>query len=297
MSLLRKIAKKYYNLVEKRHDKKTLSRWYLRFGKIQMPFKPNQINNLHEIHAPHGHVYADPFIIQESGRSFIFIEEVVPSHPVAFISAMEIFEDGTYTEPQAVIKCDYHLSYPCIFKHENTWYIIPESAQNKTIELWKCTEFPYQWELDHVMLDNIDAADTTPFFHKGSWYLFAAIKNKQSKKYGNELHIFTSENLFSQQWRPHPQNPVKKGILQYRPGGHITSINGKLYRPSQDSIKRYGGSLDLNEIIELSPTTYDEKFCIKLDSEWHPNDNGCHTFNIFNDVIVIDAIRETLKQS
>ncbi|WP_407409311.1 hypothetical protein [Acinetobacter sp.] len=297
MNLLRKFAKKYYNFVEKKREQTTVSRWYLRFGKIHAPFTLEQIDALHEIHAPQGHVYADPFIVEENGRSFIFLEEVAPDHPVGFLSAMEVFADGTHTAAQAIIKCDYHLSYPCVFKHEDTWYMIPESAQNNSIELWKCTNFPYQWQLDHVMMDNINSADTTPFYHAGDWYLFCALKTKNSKKYGNELHIFTSHDLFSQNWQAHPQNPVKKGILQFRPGGHLVQLNQKLIRPSQDSIKRYGGSLDLNEVVELSPTRYQEKFYMKLDSQWHPQDNGCHTFNIFNDSIVIDAIREHKKSN
>ncbi|WP_180063955.1 hypothetical protein [Acinetobacter sp. YH16042] len=296
MSLFRRLAKKYYKSQEKKRDKEFRSRWYLRFGKLESSFEASLIPSLHEIYAPERHVYADPFIVEENGHTYIFIEEVAPDHPVGFLSVMEVFEDGTYTEPKAIIQCSYHLSYPCIFKHEDIWYMIPESAANQSIELWKCTNFPYSWEFDRTLISHINAADTTPYYQNGMWYLFTAIKNQKSKKYGNELHIFYSENLLSSDWQPHPQNPVKKGIVQYRPGGHLSMINNKLVRPSQDSLKRYGGSLDLNEVTKLSPEHYEEKFWMKLDSEWHPNDNGCHTFNIFNQHIVIDAIRETPKK-
>lgn len=293
---VRHILKKLFTFIQKKRETEFNSRWYLRFGQISPSFSPNQINTLHEIHAPEGHVYADPFIVEENGHTYIFIEEVSPEHPVGYLSVMEVFQDGQYNPPTPIIQCSYHLSYPCLFKHEDTWYMIPESAANQSIELWRCTNFPYSWEFDRILISDVNAADTTPYYQDGIWYLFTAIKNKDSKKYGNELHIFYSDNLLSSDWKPHSQNPVKKGIVQYRPGGHLTTINDKLVRPSQDSLKRYGGSLDLNEITKLSPEDYEEKFWMKLDSEWHPNDNGCHTFNIFNQHIVIDAIRETPKK-
>lgn len=41
--------------------------------------------------------------------------------------------------------------------------MIPESSANKTIELWKCTEFPLKWEKHSNLIENIEAVDSTPF--------------------------------------------------------------------------------------------------------------------------------------
>ncbi|MFV5453753.1 hypothetical protein [Acinetobacter towneri] len=291
--MMRTILKKWYKFQQDHRSKKFDSHWYIRFGWQKNPLEENQLNNLFEIHSPKKFTFADCFYAEENNRHFIFFEEVDDQHPVGFLSVTEVFKDGHHTEPQPILKLDYHLSYPCIFKHENTWYMIPETSRNKTIELWECTDFPLHWKLNRVLVDNIQAADTTPYFHDGYWYLFTTLKHKNCKKYGNELHIFYSQDLFSSSWTAHPQNPVKKSLLQVRPAGHLCHIDGQLIRPSQDSLKRYGGSLDLNIVSTLSPTQYAEKFFKKLDSEWHPEDNGCHTFNFNGNFVVMDAIRET----
>lgn len=61
----------------------------------------------------------------------LFFEEVDDEHPVGFLSVLEVFKDGTYTSPEAILKLDYHLSYPCVFKIDNTWYMVPETLATK----------------------------------------------------------------------------------------------------------------------------------------------------------------------
>ena len=40
-----------------------------------------------------------------------------------------------------VLEKDYHLSYPFLFEDNDELFMIPETATNKTIELYKCEEF------------------------------------------------------------------------------------------------------------------------------------------------------------
>lgn len=44
--------------------------------------------------------------------------------------------------------------------------MVPESSANKTIELWKCTDFPLKWEKYSNLIENIEAVDSTPFTMK-----------------------------------------------------------------------------------------------------------------------------------
>ncbi len=44
--------------------------------------------------------------------------------------------------------------------------MVPETFSNKTVELWKCTEFPLKWEKHSNLLENIETVDSTPFTMK-----------------------------------------------------------------------------------------------------------------------------------
>ena len=141
--MMRSILKKWYKFQQNQQAKKFHSHWYMRFGWLDESFNTQeQLKNLFEIHSPHKFTFADCFYVKENDRHFIFFEEVDDVHPVGFLSVLEVFKDGSHSKPQTILKLDYHLSYPCVFKVENNWYMIPETSANKTIELWKCTDFP-----------------------------------------------------------------------------------------------------------------------------------------------------------
>lgn len=118
---------------------------------------------------------------------------------------------------------------------------------------------------------------------------------KKCKKFGDRLDLFFTEDILSPQWQEHPQNPVCKGHQQFRMAGKPFIYNGKLVRPSQDSLKRYGGNIELKEIVELSPTSYKEKLSEIVLPNWNNNDNGCHTINVEGNFVVLDAIRVAKK--
>lgn len=296
MSLMRLLKKKFYKISQSNKSKNYDSHWYMRFGWLDQPLKSQeQLHDLFEIHSPSQFTFADCFYVQENDRHFIFFEEVDDVHPVGFLSVLEVFKDGSYTEPRTILKLDYHLSYPCVFKVENDWYMIPESSANKTIELWKCTEFSLKWEKHSNILEGIEAVDSTPFYHEGMWYLFTSTR-RNCKKFGDRLDLFFTEDILKPNWQEHPQNPVCKGHQQFRMAGKPFIYNGKLVRPSQDSLKRYGGNIELKEIIQLSPTVYQEQLLEVVLPDWNSEDDGCHTINAENNFVVLDAIRLSAKQ-
>lgn len=105
--------------------------------------------------------------------------------------------------------------------------MIPETCVNKSIELWKALDFPYKWEKHSNLMNDISAADTTPFYHEGMWYLFTSTR-RNCKKFGDRLDLFFTEDILKPNWREHPKNPVCKGIVQHRMAGKLFYSQGKL---------------------------------------------------------------------
>lgn len=293
--MMRKILKKWYKFKQNQQAKKFNSHWYIRFGWLDQAFsKPEQLNNLFEIHSPHKFTFADCFYAEDNDQYYIFFEEVDDQHPVGFLSVVEVFKDGTHGPIQTILKLDYHLSYPCVFQVEQNWYMIPESCARQTIELWKAVEFPYKWEKHSNLMENIAAVDSTPFYYEGLWYLFTSTR-RDCKKFGDRLDLFFCEDILNPVWQEHPMNPVATGKIQQRMAGNIFNYNGKLIRPSQDSLKRYGGHINFNHITKLSPTEYAEQYIESLYPNWNKDDDGCHTIDVHEDFILVDAIRLTPK--
>jgi len=88
--------------------------------------------------------------------------------------------------------------------------MIPESSENRTIELYECKEFPYNWEKKMTLMENIMAADSTLYFHNNIWWLFTYVFDEDC------LRLFYSEKLMSDQWTEHPQSPIDQDISTAR---------------------------------------------------------------------------------
>jgi hypothetical protein len=107
------------------------------------------------------------------------------------IVVFTIDETGKLGKPQRIIESSYHLSYPFVFKWEGVYFLVPESSENHTIELYRCVDFPNRWELEKVIMDDITAVDPTLFEHNGKWWLFANVRENDgaSKNTMNYFYI------------------------------------------------------------------------------------------------------------
>ena len=236
--------------------------------------------------------WADPFVISEDDHYYIFVEEFVYRDDRAHISVLTLDKEGNITDARRIIENTYHMSYPQVFDINGVFYMLPETAQNGTIELYRCTDFPYKWEFDRNLMENVSAVDSTLFFLDGIWWMFTTI-DQTTVKSGNstELFLYYTENIFSDQWKSHPLNPVISDIRTARPAGKIFINDGKIYRPSQDCTGRYGVGFNLFEIITLNKTDYRENLISEVKPEWDKTLKGTHTLNSDKDLIVIDVYR------
>ncbi len=239
---------------------------------------------------PKDRFWADPFVIEKKGKYFIFLEELIFKENKGKISVLEMDKEGNYTVPQTVLEKEYHLSYPFLYEENEEIYMIPETASNKTIELYKCIDFPLRWELSKVLMDNVHAVDSTIIKKDNKYWLFCNIKENEGASSWDELFLFYSDSLITNKWVSHPNNPIVSDVKKSRPAGNIFSLNNKLYRPSQNCAKRYGHGMKINEIIELNEKNYHENTIQSIYPNWEKDILGTHTLNNSGRLTVIDSI-------
>jgi hypothetical protein len=244
---------------------------------------------------PKDRFWADPFVYEKNDNYYIFIEELIYKENRGKISVMEIDEKGNYTTPKTIIEKDYHLSYPFLFEDDNSLFMIPETSENRTIELYKCIDFPLKWELYKVLMNDLSAVDSTILKHNNKYWLFCNIKENEGASSLDELFLFYSDSLLNGEWTSHPCNPIVSDVSQSRPAGNIFNENDKLYRPSQDSAKGYGYGMKINEIIELNETSYKEVTIQSIQPNWAKDLISTHTINNTGKLTVIDALIKRRK--
>lgn len=230
--------------------------------------------------------YADPFLHRVNGRTFLFVEEYPYAERKGVISAAEVVDDRLLTAPVPVLKRPYHLSYPFVFEHEGEFCMIPETGENRSIELYRATEFPWKWELSAVLMEGAVFSDATVLLHDGLWWLFVTA-DWLGASTQDELSIFYSEVLKGE-WKPHPANPVKSDSRFSRPAGRIVQQSGRLFRPAQNCDRTYGAGIVWFEITELTPTGFSERKMINWDGQAELSMDGLHSFDQLGPLQAID---------
>jgi hypothetical protein len=250
----------------------------------------NSFGRFKKLHSSKDKFWADPFVITRNGKFYIFVEEFIYHTNKGHISVLELDNTGNFLSSERIIDRPYHLSYPFIFEVNDTYYMIPETSQNKTIELYKCMEFPDKWEFTKNIMENISAVDTTLLFHNNKWWLFTSIDDTNNISGGStELFLYFTDDLFSGDWVSHPCNPIISDIRTARPAGKVFIRDNKMYRPSQDCSVRYGKGFNLNEIKILTETEYDEILLKKVEPDWDKRLKGAHTYNFDKNFTIIDV--------
>jgi len=244
---------------------------------------------------PKDRFWADPFVIYKDNKYYIFVEEYIYKLKKAHISCIIMNSKGSYNKPIKILDKPYHISYPFIFESDDKLYMIPETRDAETIELYKCTDFPLKWEFEMILMENIKAVDTTLFQYENKYWLFTNILENEGASTEDELFLFYSDHFLTNDWKAHPLNPIVSDVTKARPAGNIFIRNSIIYRPSQDCSKRYGYGIKINNIITLNETSYEEKEIASIEPNWESRLLGTHTYNKSGNLNIIDALLRRRK--
>jgi hypothetical protein len=226
---------------------------------------------------PADRFYADPCLVERDESAYLFFEEFVFAEGKGAVACCRLTPDGSCTPPEVVLERPYHLSYPFVFFAGGEAFMVPESAANGTLELYRANAFPRGWVLDTVLMSDVQAVDPTFLEHDGRRWLFANIA-VEGASHDDELCLFGADSVRGP-WGPHPRNPVVSDVRQARPAGRpFVDEDGTLIRPSQDCAGLYGSAVVLSRIEALDGREYRETPVGRLEPSWHPGNLGTHTY-------------------
>ncbi|MCC7083637.1 MAG: hypothetical protein IT427_01365 [Pirellulales bacterium] len=250
---------------------------------------------LQEMIPPIDRFWADPHAICRNGKHYVFFEEYLYVAGKAHISVMEFDDRGQWHSPRPVIERPYHLSYPFLFDWQGELYMIPETSANRTLEVYRCEEFPDRWTLHKVIWRQVKAFDATLLEHAGHWWMFVTLAECEGGSSYDELSLFHADHPLSDHWLPHPQNPIVSDVRCARMAGPIICDRGRLIRPAQDGSRRYGYGLRLHHIETLSPTRYVETEFRRIEPLVSRDWLATHTISSAGGMTMFDAQRQRFK--
>jgi hypothetical protein len=229
---------------------------------------------------------ADPFILEynENTISILYEKQVEGFLGEIWLMYYDL-SSRKVTEDKLLIKENYHLSYPFVFKYKNIKYILPEQSQKNSFDYFYYDIFGHY--KDKFTLPYKRLSDITLFEKDGYFYAFAT--QKASILSDVILRLFICKSDMLDVFEEHINSPIRVGSNGGRMAGQIFCFNNELYRPAQNGTSGYGTGISFFKILICTPEVYSESLSYNSNDTMNLQ-RKLHTFNEFEDISIIDGI-------
>ena len=91
--------------------------------------------------------YADPLLYEDdNGKRWLFCEAFNMAENRGDIAVAEFDENDHLLPPRVGLKENFHLSFPTVFDWRGEVWMLPETSADRSLTLYRCTQFPDKWE-------------------------------------------------------------------------------------------------------------------------------------------------------
>lgn len=226
--------------------------------------------------------FADPFVLTSNFEQIVvFAEELEFDKPIGRL--VELIIDAKtkqLLERYILLQLDTHLSYPIIKKIGDKVYVYPENGISGRLSMYEYIPETHSLKFLDVVIDEA-LADATIVEWGDKSYLFAT---KMPLTQEN-LHLYSSSE-FGKGYKE--IGLVERSKSFSRSGGNLFVVNNKLYRPTQDCEKRYGGGVNIMEVVNIEGEYKEEKVMSLYPNSFKYN-LGLHTINFYDNGCVVDG--------
>jgi hypothetical protein len=237
------------------------------------------------IETPRGHFYADPFLFEHEGKTWLFFEDYLYGEGRGVLACAEISAEGRLGAPEVVLDTGGHASYPHVFEADGSIWMVPETADSGATYLYRATKFPLEWKRETALL-SFPGRDATVFHDQGLWWMFVSLQDPRGR--GLILYLFFSRELTGP-WQYHPANPVSADVRSSRCAGAMIQRDGEWIRLAQDCSRGYGYGFSFYRVVKLNTEEYEEELLLSVRPDWAPGLVATHTYNRSGGLEVVDG--------
>lgn len=215
------------------YKNKYLKKMFLETTEWNAAWKLSSMNEYAIIPNPDGYWLADTLLFSKDDVVYLFVEAYEKETNKGRIGVM-VFNGSRFCDFRVILKKDYHLSYPFVFEFKGDVYMIPESSQNNTIEIYKASALPDKWEFVCKLMDG-NYVDTTLYRFSESEFTFYTYDMSNNTMCTGTLNM--DDRVMEIDSIVPDDNYVK------RAGGSIFKMSDKFVRPLQYNKYFYGQRL------------------------------------------------------
>jgi hypothetical protein len=231
--------------------------------------------------------FADPFLVKVQNANYIFVEDIDRRTGRGSISVLSLESNGEFRIDNCLVE-DFHLSFPFIFLHEGSYYMIPETKEIHEIRVYICEQFPNKWSYYKTLMYGVSAVDNQIFYSEGLWWLVTGLSPLGHLGRMSDVVAFYSNDPLSTDWTPYDSLFIVRDSENGRNGG-IYFSEGEIYRVGQRyGLNSYGDGLTLSLINRISPSHYAESMTLEVTYSHKSPISGIHSLASNEDVTVID---------
>ena len=237
--------------------------------------------------------FADPMLFADNGNTYLFVEAFDKKTYKGNIGFFTI-QNNKVSDFELLIDNNFHMSYPMVWRSEqNEYFMIPESEENGTVDLYQSEAFPRRWKRLKTLVAGVHYADTTLLDLNGKKYLFTY----HDKKVSWELLIYEfdakSKSVSLIQTLSYDKNACRPA------GKFFIDEKGRLCRPVQNCQKGYGNGIFIYE-VKFDGEKFSEQVISEFDNSKIKIDGVCgvdnfHTYTMTDEYEVIDFIHLKFK--
>lgn len=196
--------------------------------------------------------YADPITFCHEGKEYLFVEEYDRDTLKGQLAAAVLEPNGGNVAFHTILQEPYHLSYPMVFPWQDGIYMIPETSENRSINLYQAEAFPYQWRLVQAFDVGRELVDTVVLEKSdGALTLLTSEVSPENPLLVRFRKLVLKKDRDAVSLELLPEGEAAPYDLHSRTAGKIFEDGGRRILPTQHSTAvDYGHSLCFSELTD-----------------------------------------------